>query len=255
MYIPGGGGRQQVRFGGPITPAVKVLLIANAVIYVFTVLPLMIQSSGGIEVVSHIIYYLGMTPSLFWGGLTLWMPLTYMFIHSVASPMHLLFNMLALWMFGGDVENVFGTRQFIAYYLVCGAGAGLIVAILQPGLAIPTVGASGAIYGLLVAFGLFFPDRVILFSFIFPMKAKHFVLVITALVFLTSMTSSGDMISHTAHLGGLIVGFIFIRRRRIWATFKAAFGTRRRRTNLRVVDKDELRRILEDDNDNDHVVH
>ena len=255
MYIPGGGGRQQVRIGGPMTPAVKVLLIANAVVYVFTVLPLMIQSAGGTEVVSRIVYYLGMTPSLFWGGLTLWMPLTYMFIHSVTSPAHLLFNMLALWMFGGDVENVFGTRQFVVYYLVCGAGAGLLVAILEPGLAIPTVGASGAIYGLLVAFGLFFPDRVILFSFIFPMKAKHFVLIIAAIVFFSSLTSPGGMISHTAHLGGLVVGFIFIRRRRIWATFGSVFSRRGRRRNMRVVDKDELRRILEEDDDNDNVVH
>jgi len=238
-----------------MTTAVKVLLIGNVAVYAFTVLPLLLPSEGGRQVVANIIYHLGMTPTLFWGGLTLWMPLTYMFLHSVVSPMHILFNMLALWMFGGDVEQVFGTRQFIIYYLFCGAGAGLLVAILQPGLGVPTIGASAAIYGLLVAFGLFYPNRVIYFFMIFPMRAKHFVLVIAGIVFLSSLASPGGPISHVAHLGGLVLGYLFIKRNKVWAYIGRIFTRRpRRKPDMRVIDTKKLRRLLEDDDD-DHVVH
>jgi membrane associated rhomboid family serine protease len=249
----GNGGRIQVRIGGPLTTVVKALLIANAAIYLFTLLPMLIGSQGGTAVVSKILYYLGMTPALFWGGLTLWMPITYMFLHSLSSPMHILFNMLALWMFGGDVEKVFGARQFAVYYLFCGVGAGLLVALLQPGLGIPTIGASGAIYGVVLAFGLFFPDRVIYMSFLIPIKAKYFVMIIGAIIFFSSFSGSGGGISHVAHLGGLVFGFIFIRRRRIWATLRGLFS-RRRKPHMRIVDSEKLRRMLEDD-DNDQVVH
>jgi membrane associated rhomboid family serine protease len=253
QYPPDYCGRMQVRIGGPLTSVVKALLIANAAIYLFTVVPVLIGSEGGAAVVSNIIYYLGMTPTLFWGGLTLWMPITYMFLHSLSSPMHILFNMLALWMFGGDVEKVFGARQFTIYYLFCGIGAGLLVAVLQPGLNIPTIGASGALYGVILAFGLFFPDRIIYVSFLIPVKAKYFVMVIGAIIFLSSLSGSGGGISHVAHLGGLVFGFIFIRRRRLWTSLQGLFS-RRRKPHLRVIDTEKLKRMLEDD-DNDHVVH
>ncbi|HUX08452.1 MAG TPA: rhomboid family intramembrane serine protease [Acidobacteriota bacterium] len=254
MYTPQGQGRMQVRIGGPLTPVVKALLIANAAIYLFTVIPVMIGSQGGTEVVANIVYYLGMTPAVFWGDLTLWMPITYMFLHSLASPMHVLFNMLALWMFGGDVEKVFGARQFAVYYLFCGIGAGLLVAMLQPGLGIPTIGASGAIYGIIIAFGLFFPERVILMGLLFPIKAKYFVMIIGAIVFFSSLGGPGGEISHVAHLGGFVFGFFYIKRHKIWRWFGALLS-RRRKPKLRVIDTEKLRRLLEDDDSDDHVVH
>lgn len=248
----------QVRIGGPMTAAVKILLISNITIFVLTFLPLLFNSSEGGRIVSTLFFFLGMTPSLFWSALTLWMPVTYMFLH--AGLTHILFNMLALWMFGGDVEGVLGTRRFVVYYLVCGIGAGLTVALLQPILgpqsaAIPTVGASGAIYGLLLAYGLFFPERVILLGFIFPIKAKWFVALIGILVFFSSIGDSGGGVSHIAHLGGLVFGFLFIKRRAVWALFKSipAQG-KRRRPKLRVIDIERVRKMLEDEDD-DQVIH
>ena len=159
----------------------------------------------------------------------------------------------------GDVENVFGTRQFVVYYLFCGAGAGLLVAALQPLLSpemsgIPTVGASGAIYGIILAFGLFFPERIIYFNFLIPIKAKWFVLIVGVMVFLSSMADTGGGISHLAHLGGLAFGFLFIKRRKIWLALRG-LGGKKRPPHLRVVDDKEKVRRLFDDDDDDYVVH
>ena len=133
----------------PLTPCVKAIIIACGSVWL-------------LQFVLFRFFRLGLEPLL--GvvpqkalSLWLWQPVTYMFLHSLdLRDFHLIFNLLMLWMFGGDVENVFGTRQFIVYYLVCGAGAGLLVAIFQPGLGIPTVGASGAIFGLFMAYGMIF---------------------------------------------------------------------------------------------------
>lgn len=267
MYRPYQQGGAKIRIGGPLTAAVKTLLIINIAVFVLTSIaylttPSETGSAPGRSVqpeepiISTLFRYLGMTPDLFWSRLTLWMPVTYMFLHG--GFYHILFNMFALWMFGGDVENVFGTRQFVAYYMICGIGAGLLVAIIQP-LFTPnvafrtTVGASGAIYGIILAFGLFFPERILYFNFIIPIKAKWFVLIVGVMVFLSSMFDSGGGISHIAHLGGLVFGFLFIKRRKIWASLRGA-GRKRKRPDLRIVDdKDEVRKLFEDDDD--YTVH
>ena len=250
MYSPYGQGRVKIRFGGPLTPAVKVLLVANVAIFLFTFIPQLLNVGTGRQIVGDLFIFLGMTPTLFWGNVTLWMPFTYMFLH--AGLYHILFNMFALWMFGGDVEGVFGTRQFVVYYMVCGVGAGMLVALLEPGLGIPTIGASGAIYGVILAFGLFFPNRIIYFSFLIPIKAKWFVLIVGLIVFLSSFGGSGGGISHIAHLGGLVFGFIFIQRRKIWALLRG-IGRKRRRPDLRVIDMERIRKMF--DEDDDHMVH
>lgn len=142
-------------------------------------------------------------------GFQIWQLFTYMFIH--ASFMHLFFNMLALWMFGMEIENTWGSKKFLTYYLTCGVGAGLSNLFLAPLFSAvgPTVGASGAIYGVLLAFGLMFPDRyVFLFPFFVPLKAKYFV----AFYILLEVFSLGaqDGIAHLAHLGGAAVGYVFL---------------------------------------------
>lgn len=245
----GGYGRPQIRIGGPMTPAVKMLLIANAAVFLFTFIPSI--TSEGLNAVVFLQTYLGMTPALFWGQFTLWMPFTYLFLHG--GLFHILFNLLMLWMFGGDVENVLGTKRFVIYYFVCGVGAGLLVAALQPGMAIPTIGASGAIYGVLLAYGLFFPERVIYVYGIFPVKAKILVLISAVLVFLSSMSSQSGGISHIAHLGGLVFGFIYIKRNWLFGLLRGV--RKKRKKNAKVIQMEEIRRMFEDSDDDDHKVH
>jgi membrane associated rhomboid family serine protease len=144
-----------------------------------------------------------------------------MFLHDPLGFSHVLFNMLALWMFGMDLERTWGTRGFLRYYFLCGVGAGLCVVIANllfgnPGA--QTIGASGAIYGLLMAYGFLFPDRQVLFSFLFPMKAKYFVMIIGAIAFLSSFAAPGGPVSHFAHLGGMLIGYIYLKSGRMRAT-------------------------------------
>lgn len=159
--------------------------------------------------------------------------LTYMFMHGNFS--HLFFNMFALWMFGNTLENIWGSKRFLVYYLLCGVGAGLMQEGVQyieyvtslshyqnvnlGGTIVPmaqylnymtTVGASGAIYGLLLAFGMMFPNSMIYLYFFVPIKAKWFVIGYAAIELLTGVFSSGDHVAHFAHLGGMLIGLIII---------------------------------------------
>lgn len=165
--------------------------------------------------------------------------LTYMFMH--AGVTHLFFNMFALWMFGRIVENVWGPKRFLTYYMVCGAGAGLIQMVAQfisfyaiaseqiPGFGFgdimavahnsqavlgswTTVGASGAIYGILLAFGMLFPEeRIFIFPLPVPVKAKWFVALYAVLELALGLGMPGDSVAHFAHLGGMLFGFLLIR--------------------------------------------
>lgn len=142
-----------------------------------------------------------------------WQLFTYMFLHDPMGFGHILFNMLSLWMFGADLERTWGTKRFLTFYFTCGVGAGICVVVInelfgQPNQSV--IGASGAIYGLLMAFGLLYPDRTILFSFLFPLKAKYFVMIIGAIAFLSSFNVNSG-ISNVAHLGGMLFGFLYLR--------------------------------------------
>ena len=158
---------------------------------------------------------------------------TYMFMHGNFS--HLFFNMFALWMFGNTLENIWGPKRFLLFYILCGIGAGLIQEGVQyivyarelsqyqnvnmGGTIIPmgqylnyltTVGASGAIYGLLLAFGMMFPNSMIYLYFFMPIKAKWFVIGYAVIELLNGLGASGDHVAHFAHLGGMLVGLIII---------------------------------------------
>ncbi len=137
-----------------------------------------------------------------------WQLFTYMFMH--ASFSHLFFNMIALWMFGMELENSLGSKKFLTFYLLCGLGGGLLHLLAAPlfSVAGPTVGASGAVYGVLLAFGLLFPERLIMIYFFVPIKAKYFVLLYMVIEFLS--VGSLDGIAHFAHIGGAVVGFVFL---------------------------------------------
>jgi membrane associated rhomboid family serine protease len=191
-------GNRTYSFGpGGITKAVKYLLLANVGIFVLEFL-------WG----SELIYLFGLTPTLVKKGL-IWQPVTYMFLHG--GLFHILFNMFALWMFGCEIERTWGTKEFVKYYFITGIGAGLFTFILSFNSHIPTIGASGAIFGILVAFALMFPNRLIYLYFIFPVKAKYLVLFFAVIEFLASFRHTSDGIGHFAHLGGMVIGYLYIK--------------------------------------------
>lgn len=143
-----------------------------------------------------------------------WQLLTYGFLHDTRSLMHILFNMLMLWMFGRDLERLMGTRRFLTYYLTCVVGAGLVqlmVGVLQ-GWGVPTVGASGGVFGLLLAYGMAFPERRIMLLFPpIPMKAKYFVILLGLFELSIGLSGVNNGIANFAHLGGMVFGYALIR--------------------------------------------
>lgn len=142
-----------------------------------------------------------------------WQLFTYLFVHSLTSFWHITFNMLALWMFGAPIEETWGTRRFLQYYFLCGVGAGICVVLVNMLFGNPysaTIGASGAIYGLLLAFGMMFPNQTVLMSFLFPIKAKYMVMIFGVIAFMSSF-QTGSTVSNLAHLGGMIFGFVYMK--------------------------------------------
>ena len=177
--------------------AVKGLLIANAAVFV-----------AQMFLDAPLVHYGGLSPAMVAHG-AVWQLFTYMFLHG--GLFHLAFNMFALWMFGRELEHDWGTAAFLRYYLVCGIGAGLVTLFVLWGQVTPTIGASGAIYGILLAFGLTYPDRYIYLWFIVPIKARYMVLLFGGLELVASMQGTGGGIAHFTHLGGLLVGFLYLR--------------------------------------------
>jgi len=192
--------QQHIRFGfgRGLTPAIKYLIIFNASFYLVQEL---LQVSWFLQ--------LGLVPAMVWKG-CIWQLFTYMFLHG--SFIHILFNMFILWMFGGELERLWGTKEFLRYYFLTGIGAGISVVVINPGSNIPTIGASGAIYGVLLAYGLTFPNSIIYLYFLLPIKAKYFVLIFGVLEFFASILPSTDMVAHLAHLGGMVFGILYLKR-------------------------------------------
>jgi membrane associated rhomboid family serine protease len=196
-------------------PVIKWLLISNTAVY-------FLLGMGGrmftldmvpLEIVFN--YYLGLMP--LGHGFFPWQLVTYQFMH--ANFTHLLYNMFGLWMFGMEVEHVWGSRRFLGFYLLCGVAAGISQLIMAPlleptsvisvtGAGIPTVGASGAVYAVLVAFAMMFPDRYIYLYFLLPIKAKYFIFGLIVL----GVISVGDQsaVANLAHLGGAAAGFVYL---------------------------------------------
>ena len=176
--------------------------------------------------IPELTYYFGLTPALVIGKFYVWQVVSYMFLHG--GFFHIFLNMYALMLFGMPVEQLWGSRKFLFYYFFTGVGAGLTILIINwfmGGLSpyIPTIGASGAVFGLLLAFGLLFPDVELLVFFFIPMKAKYLVVMYGGLEIYALISSGGESnVSHVGHLGGLLFGgifFLIMRRRGI--EFKA----------------------------------
>ena len=193
-----------IGFGPGLTPAVKYLLIINTAVYILTSLMIPFGLGGLID-------WLVLNPRDVIHHFYLWELVTYMFVHEpFPTIFHILFNMFALWMFGCDLESNWGSKRFLTYYFSTGIGAGLTAVLLSSS---PVIGASGAIYGVLLAYGVLFPDRLIYMYFLIPIRAKWFVLIMGGIEFLSELTMPGSTVSHVAHLGGMLVGFLYLRGR------------------------------------------
>ncbi len=196
-----------------MTPAVKFLLIANTAVFILQ------------NFLSYrFLLLFGLVPKLIWDDLYLWQLFTYQFLHG--GLFHLLFNMLALWMFGCTLERRWGSEFFLKYYFVSAIGGGILNTLLMPGQVAPSIGASGGIYGVLLAFGLIYPNQII-YLIVFPMKMKHYVWIIGAISLYSSMSSGGSGIAHLAHLGGMLFGYLYLRGGNPWNRFKLYLDQRR----------------------------
>lgn len=199
----------------PLTPIVKWLIFLTVGVWFF--LQVIVEGFFKFPLTS----YFSLRPDriLFEGFV--WQVFTYIFLHSLQVT-HILFNMLMLWFFGSELEQRWGSRFFLSYYLVCGVGAGILYVLGMAlyalvsghtiGLRVPVIGASGAIFGLLFAYGKIFGERIVHVFMVFPMKAKYFVMIMGVVEFLSMMTASqmGDEVAYLAHLGGLLTGFLYL---------------------------------------------
>ena len=197
-----------MQFGPSITPPiVKNLMIANAVTFVLQSLNPGLMEFGSVR------------PFLVWEAGYVWQPFSYMWLHGGLG--HVAMNMFVLWMFGSQLAMAWGPRRFLRYYLLCGIGAGLLIASIPyllvgmgaastQTLVIPTVGASGAIYGVLLAYSLTWPERTIML--VLPPVAFRAIWLIPALFLMTVLFGGGN-VSHVGHLGGVVVGWLYMRRR------------------------------------------
>jgi membrane associated rhomboid family serine protease len=189
--------------GGRLPFGVKALLISNAVVFL---LQYFTQGSA----IGRIFSYLALVPADVVHRFFVWQVVTYLFLH--AGVWHILINMLTLWMFGTDLELAWGTRRFMQFYFFCGIGAGVCVVLanyLFGNPAIGTVGASGAIYGILLVSAILWPDRIIVFI-IFPLKMKYFVMIFGGIAFLGAFNLNSG-VSDIAHLSGMAFGYLFLK--------------------------------------------
>jgi membrane associated rhomboid family serine protease len=189
--------------GSGLPPGIKALLIANCAVFLLQFL-----ARGHLDgFFSYFALYPVAVVKLFF----VWQLATYMFMHG--GILHLVFNMLGLWWFGRELEDVWGTRAFLRFYFLCGCLAGVCVVLadfLFGNPAIPTIGASGAVYGILAASAVLWPDRELLFYFLFPVKMKYFVMIVAAIAFFESF-SVNSQVSNVAHLSGLVFGYLLVK--------------------------------------------
>jgi len=235
------------RFGGPLTKALKIIIIADIAIYLIQIL-LPFFSGFNID------YIFGISKTGIESGFY-WQFLTYSFLHG--SPLHLLLNMFALWIFAGELENFWGTKRFVTYYLLTATGAGFFIHLMNffspymdPNTV--TIGASGAVFGILLAFGMIWPNREVLLYFIIPIKMKYFVLIFGLIEFfgtIQSFSITAGNISHIGHLGGIITGIAIIAAYRFRLP-KDFFNKRKSKQKLKIITsqnkaKDTIDRLLD----------
>jgi len=249
--VYGRGQHPGMRIGPPVTPPViKQIMIANAVVFLAQ------------QLVPMTTYYASVVPYAFWQEGYLWQPFTYMWLHGSIG--HIAMNMFMLWMFGSQLAMAWGPKRFLRFYLICGVGAGVIIAsypylmysVRPEAIMFPTLGASGAIYGVLLGYSLTWPDRTIML--LFPPVAFRAIWLIPGLFLLTMMFSGGQNISHIGHLGGVLVGWIYLRRHgHANASFslrqlKSRWKRHQMRKKLREIRYEEFEAQRRERDDDDH---
>jgi membrane associated rhomboid family serine protease len=191
-------------------PGVKWLITANVAVFLLGIV------TAGSATVADFISTLRLVPQAVVEFFAIWELATYMFLHGSFS--HIIWNMLALWMFGAEIEREWGTKKFLQFYFFCGVGAGICIVIanyLAHTPRTPTIGASGAIFGILLAYAMLFPNRTILWGFLIPIQVKWFVLIIGVISFVSALYGGNTGVSEFAHLGGLLFAYVYMKTPRL----------------------------------------
>jgi len=190
-------GSIQIGPAGPVPPMVKTLIAVNVAVYLLQIL-------APIDMVR----WFSLIPARV-NDLQLWRLFTYQFLHG--GVWHLAVNMFMLWMFGSELEERWGQQFFLKYYLLCAVGGGITYTLVRFGTHGASVGASGAIYGVLMAYGMWFPNRVVLLGFLFPVRVRHVVVFLVVVELLLEIEASDAGIAHAAHVGGMAFGYAYLR--------------------------------------------
>ena len=192
------------------TDAIKIIVSVNFAIYI-------LQSFSGKEDVFFRLF--GLVPSSFISSLMLWQPFTYMFFHAPfytsVGISHILLNMLGLWVFGRELEEAWGKNNFLRYYFITGIGSGLITFLFNMNSDDPVIGASGAVYGILLAYGISYPNRMLYIWGLIPVRSMWLVIIMGAIAFF-GLLGNTDGISHITHISGMIIGYILLKKKWRW---------------------------------------
>ena len=207
------------------TNAIKVLVSVNFGIFV-------LQTLSNAEGLFFPLF--GLVPRMVWSELMIWQPFTYLFFHG--GIWHVLINMFVLWMFGSELERLWGKSHFLKFYFVTGVGSGLLTMLFSLQSITPIVGASGAVYGVLLAYGLTYPNRQIYLYGIIPIKSIWFVIGIGMIAFMSSFNNISE-VSHITHLSGMLIGYLMLKRPVEWSSLW--FSIRKRTLEYRVVQEEK----------------
>ena len=207
------------------TNAIKVLVSVNFGIFV-------LQTLSNAEGLFFPLF--GLVPRMVWSELMIWQPFTYLFFHG--GIWHVLINMFVLWMFGSELERLWGKIHFLKFYFVTGVGSGLLTMLFSLQSITPIVGASGAVYGVLLAYGLTYPNRQIYLYGIIPIKSIWFVIGIGMIAFMSSFNNISQ-VSHITHLSGMLIGYLMLKRPVEWRSLW--FSIRKRTLEYRVVQEEK----------------
>lgn len=226
----GGGPGYRYRFGPGLSmpPMIKSLLVLNVGLYLLA--PLAGWDAGGLR------RTFGLVPDAVFAEGHVWQLFTYMFLH--ANLIHILFNMLMLWMFGSAVEHAWGGRPFLVYYFVCGLGGALTQWVVSFNSPIPVIGASAAVLGVILAYGLMYPERTILLFLVIPIKMKYFIWLLVAFDLWAGFSSAANGVANFAHLGGMLFGYLYLKQD--WRL--GAWGRKLRATRARMQMQQNARR-------------
>ena len=207
------------------TNAIKVLVSVNFGIFV-------LQTLSNAEGLFFPLF--GLVPRMVWSELMIWQPFTYLFFHG--GIWHVLINMFVLWMFGSELERLWGKSHFLKFYFVTGVGSGFLTMLFSLQSITPIVGASGAVYGVLLAYGLTYPNRQIYLYGIIPIKSIWFVIGIGMIAFMSSFNNISQ-VSHITHLSGMLIGYLMLKRPVEWRLLW--FSIRKRTLEYRVVQEEK----------------